>query len=196
MEQQVGMLEWAGLGAIMFALVIFCARIMRRGLTTLDDDRKQNKERIAEGMRRLDEDRKNISASEQLYLAEAAMHDLIRLERRVQECRIEADGNIIELRTPDSSWQVELLMHESALRSRHKILHGQSRWLLRGEEINESHREISSLMASIAGHLHGKREEGLPPHLARRLAAQKPGCNRRSFIQEPLNNQRDRSMRE
>lgn len=175
------MLEWAGLGAIMFALVIFCARIMRRGLTTLEDDRKQNKERIADGMRKLEEDKKNISANECLYLAEAALRDLIRLERRSRECRIEAIGNTIELHTADDCWQLELLMRESALRSRHKILHGQSHWVLRCREINESHREISSLMASLNRHLHGNREICLPPHLARRLAGQKPGRNPAEF---------------
>lgn len=171
------MLEWAGLGAIMFALVIFCARIMRRGLTTLEDDRKQNRERIANGMRKLEEDRKGISASEQLYLAEAAMRDLIRIEQRLQECRIEAKGNIIELHTDKGNWQVELLMRESALRSRHKILHGQSCWLLRGAETDEKHREIASLMASLARHLHGNIQDEVPPHLARRLAGKRPGRN-------------------
>lgn len=175
------MLEWAGLGAIMFALVIFCARIMRRGLTTLDDDRKQNRERIADGMRKLEEDKKNISSSEQLYLAEAALRDLVRLDKKTGKWRIQAKGNQIDLYTPDGCWQVELLMRESALRSRHKILHGQSHWVLRGSEINENHREIASLMASLAHHIHGTREEGLPPHLARRLAGQKPGRNPAEF---------------
>ncbi len=75
------------------------------------------------------------------------------------------------------NWQVELLMRESALRSRHKILHGQSCWLLRGAETDEKHREIASLMASLARHLHGNIQDEVPPHLARRLAGKRPGRN-------------------
>ena len=34
-------LEWAAAGAVILAGLIFCVRIMRRGITTLDEDRAQ-----------------------------------------------------------------------------------------------------------------------------------------------------------
>ena len=34
-------LEWAAAGAVILAGLIFCLRIMRRGITTLDQDRDQ-----------------------------------------------------------------------------------------------------------------------------------------------------------
>ena len=39
-------LEWAAAGAVILAGLIFCVRIMRRGITTLDEDRVQYLERI------------------------------------------------------------------------------------------------------------------------------------------------------
>lgn len=172
------MLEWAGLGAIMFALVIFCARIMRRGLTTLDDDRKQQLERIGEGKRKIEEDRKNIPASEQLYLAEAALRDLLRLDCRETACSLKKSGSILSLHTPDADWEVELLMRERSLRSTHKILHGQARWLLHGPNASEEHKEIATLMASLARHLHGEADSAPPEHLSRRLRSPKPALAR------------------
>lgn len=167
----MGIFEWAGIGAIMFVLVIFCARIMRRGLTTLDDARQKHLERIAEGTRKLEEEKKDISSEEQLYLLEAAIRDLIRLDSKDRECSIEVRDHLIELHCPEASWQVELLMRERRLRSRHKVLHGQSRWLLRGKNINEEHREIATLMASLTRHFHGEKDiDAIPQHLARRLA--------------------------
>lgn len=169
--------EWALLGALMLGLLIFCARIMRRGLTTLDDDRKKTRERIEEARRRVAEDKKNISAGEQIYLAQAAIADLIRLDCRESECSLKTGDHLIDLATPDGAWQIELLMRERSLRSRHKVLHGQSRWLLHGPGINEEHRELATLMASLARQLRGVPEiEPIPAHLARRLAAPTHGA--------------------
>lgn len=176
----MSMFEWAALAAILFAIVIFCARIMRRGLSSLDDDRRQSLERIQEGKRKLEEDKKNISADDHLYLMEAAMRDLLRLDDREGDHILTRNDHILEIATPDSAFQVELLMRERSLRSRQRVLHGQSRWLLRGPGFQEEYSEPGELMASLTRHLRGEGDDTeMPGHLAIRLAHAKKASRRK-----------------
>ncbi|MBD5553016.1 MAG: translation initiation factor IF-2 [Desulfovibrio sp.] len=164
-------LEWAALGALGLAILLFCARIMRRGLTTLDDDRKRHEERVREETRKLSECNKKITADEQLLLARAAIADLLRLEQK--ECSVESSGHTIEIGLPDQTVRVRLKMREINLRSTHRALHGQSRWLLEASGLAEEYRDIAGLMARLNDLLHGAKVEGVPEHIARRLAAAK-----------------------
>lgn len=168
----MNLMEWGAIGAVMFALFIFCARIMRRGISVLDDERKKQMEIISEGQRKIDEEKRNITADEQIRLARAAAEDLLRLEGLEKVCQLKADCHIIDLRCPDGDWRLQLLMRETSLRSRRKTLCGQSRWLLLGENAHEEYGDIAGLMAALARRLRGeRREEDLPKHIARRLAA-------------------------
>lgn len=151
-------------------IMIFCARIMRSGLHTLDDDRQKYISRIQEGEKRIAEDRKNISAQDHVWIMQAAIEDLLRLEGNQHGYSVKREGMAIELETPDGPWQVELAMRERHLRSTHKVLHGRSRWILSGFGQMETHAEPASLMASLNRHLHSVPEEmGEPEHLARRM---------------------------
>ena len=40
--------EWAAAGAVFVAIVVLCVRLMKRGLSTLEDERAQCLERIRE----------------------------------------------------------------------------------------------------------------------------------------------------
>lgn len=168
----MSMLEWAALGAMMFAVLLYCARIMRHGLTTLDEDRSKFMARISEEKRHLEEDSKHISAEEQLYLMRAALKDFLRLEDCPKGSEVKERGHVIEIRAPGNVWQVELLMRERLLASTKKVLHGRSCWVLRGESVYEVHSELSRLMASLNAHWHGiYSEKAEPDFVARRLAA-------------------------
>ncbi len=165
------MLQWAALGAIMLAALVFCARIMKRGLTTLDDDRKQCIEKIRLRERQLAEDRKNIPAADHMLLVRAAVEDLMRLEGRPEGFSITDHGNACELHCPTGDWRIELAMRELNLRSTKKVVHGRCLWLLSGKDCHETHADPASLMRSLNQHLHESMAvPGEPEHLARRLA--------------------------
>lgn len=167
------LLEWAALGAIAFFVLLYCARIMKRGLTTLDDDRNQYLAHMEAGQRQLAEDRKHISAQEQLYQMHAALADFLRLED-LTDGSIEDRGHVISIASPRKSFEVELVMRERLLASTKRMLHGRSRWILRGEGLYEIHSEMSALMASLNTHWHGEPgQEPEPDFVARRLAAAK-----------------------
>lgn len=166
------MLEWAGIGAIAFALFVFSARVMRRGLPTLDDDRQRHLAHIGEEKRKISEDVRNISAAEQMHVANAAIADLLRLEGLGQMAELSAEGHVIELRLPDRAFKVRLLMKEANLRSAHRALHGASRWRLEAGGACEEHRDLAALMSGLAAHLRGDGDnvDTPPPHIARRVA--------------------------
>lgn len=168
----MGILEWAGLGALFLGIMVFCARIMRRGLSTLDDDRHKYMERIHEGEKRLAEDRKNIAALDHISIMRAALEDLMRLEGNPEGFSVIQEGMSLELVTPDGVWHIDLAMRERHLRSAHRVLHGRGRWILSGFGLHEEHQEIGGLMASLNSHLRAEPVIcGEPEHLARRIGA-------------------------
>lgn len=175
----MNLIEWAALGAIAFFALIYSARIMRRGISTLDDDRAQYLAHIAEGERQLAEDRKHISAQEQLYQMRAALFDFLRLEN-LPDSRIEDKGHIISIVTPKQTFDIELIMRERLLASTKRMLHGRSRWILRSAGLYETHSEMSGLMASLNAHWHGApSQEPEQDFIARRLAAARRAPQRR-----------------
>lgn len=151
--------EWAFVGAIFLGIMLFCARIMRRGLTTLDEDRKKYLERIQAGERQLAEDRKKIPAREHMLVMRAAVEDLVRLDGSPPGFSVTMGERYIELQTPEGIWRIELAMRERSLRSARRVLHGRSRWVLSGFGHVERHSEQKTLMASLNAHLHGKIED-------------------------------------
>lgn len=178
------MLGWAALGAVLFAVVIFSARMMRRGLPTLDDDRKAQYEKMTEMKRSLAEDRKKISAEEHLYIVRKAVADLISLDRLEGRCQLENSEHGVLISTPEGEWKVELKMRELHLKSSHKTLHGQGRWLLCHNEECHEFAEIGPLMAELRTALLGKpTHDAIPQHIARRIQATRkaPGLRKRNI---------------
>lgn len=47
-ETTMALWEWAAAGAIFVAVVVLCVRLMKRGLSTLEDERARCLERIRE----------------------------------------------------------------------------------------------------------------------------------------------------
>ncbi|MGE9985265.1 translation initiation factor IF-2 [Desulfovibrio sp. SGI.169] len=165
------LLEWAVAGAVILAGLIFCLRIMRRGITTLEQDRDQYLERIRAGELQLREDRKNISLEEQCRVLRAAVEDLLRLAGNPPGHELSGDGPRLLLRTPTGEWRLELNMRERSLRTTRKVPHGRSRWLLSGGGHEESFDDLADLMRSLNARLRG--DETTPTgleHLARRLS--------------------------
>lgn len=168
----MSILEWAALGAISLGVLIFCARIMRRGLTTLDDDRRHCMERIRLEERQLAEDRKNISAMEHMLVMRSALDDLLRLDGYPEGYSINSGDKYHELATPEGIWRIELAMREKNLRSTRRVIHGTGRWMLSGCGHYEQHPDPASLMRSLNEHLHQVAPPvSEPEHLARRLGA-------------------------
>ena len=168
----MSLMWWVIAGAIMLAALVFCFRIMRRGMSTLDDDRRKFLARIRDGEHKLEEEQKQVAAAEHMALMRAAVEDLLRLAGSPAGYRMESAPRTILLHTPKGTWRLELAMREASLKSRQKVLHGRPRWLLSGPGHEEQHADAAAVMRSLHTHL---RAEGdfapEPPHLARRLEA-------------------------
>lgn len=166
------MLGWVIGGAIMLGALVFCFRIMRRGISTLDDDRRKFLTKIQDGEHKLKEEQKQVPALEHLALMRAAVEDLLRLEDAPASYRVESAGRTILLHTPRGTWRLELAMREASLKTRKRVLHGRPRWFLSGMGQQEEHGDVASLMASLHAHLRAKEAmPPEPPHLARRVEA-------------------------
>lgn len=166
------LLEWGVIAAILLGAMIFCARIMRKGITTLDEDRQHYLERIREEENRLAEDRKNISSTEHLQIMRAAVEDLLRLAGNPEGYSIGTQGRSLTLQSPKGPWLIELVMRERNLKLSGRTLHGRSRWRLEGNGHCENHDNPASLMRSLHAQLlaNEKQPEPEPAHLAARIA--------------------------
>lgn len=168
----MSMLGWVIGGAIMLGALVFCFRIMRRGISTLDDDRRKFLTKIQDGEHKLKEEQKQVPALEHMALMRAAVEDLLRLEGAPPGHRVEGMGRAILLHTPKGTWRLELAMREVSLKTRKRVLHGRPRWFLSGMGQQEEHGDAASLMASLHAHLRAEEElPSEPPHLARRVQA-------------------------
>lgn len=154
----MGILEWAGFGALLLGLMMFCGRLMRRGLTSLDEHRAHYLENIHQGERELEEVNKSMGADEHLRIVHSAVNDILRLDDNPSGFTLSLEKRKIILQTPEGPWEIELLMRERQLKGSRKVLHGRSRWRLSGFEKTEDHADIAELMASLNKHLHPDRE--------------------------------------
>lgn len=166
----MGILEWALLGALMLLALAISARVMRKGVSTLDDNRRQWLENMAAADRQLADDRRNMPASEHLLIMRTAVEDLLRLDDFPEGCEVRQESGKVLLRTPAGEWMVELNMREKGVRGGGKVLHGKPRWRLTGPDVEEEHVEPASLMRSLNDHLHARASKNdVPEHLARRM---------------------------
>ncbi len=164
-------LEWAAAGAAILAGFFFCFRLMKRGLTTLDEDRAGYYARIRAAEEQLREDNKNISLSEHLYIARAGLEDLLRLAGNPPGFSLSGQGQTFFLHTPHGPWRIALSMRERTLRGTRKVVHGRSCWQLSGFGLDEHFDDLASLMCSLNAHLRG--DAGVPPEppqFARRIS--------------------------
>lgn len=163
--------EWAVLGALLLGIVMFCARVMRGGIKTFDDHRRGYLENMRAGERRLEEDKKNISASEHVDIAYACVRDLLRLNDAPDTWQISRDARAITLTTPEGAWTLKLLMKESKLKSADKVLRGKNKWSLSNGKTTEFFADPADLFRFLNSRL--RSEEATPPepeHFARRVA--------------------------
>lgn len=154
----MGIFEWAGFGALLLGLMLFCSRLMRRGLTSLDERRSHYLENIHQGEKHLEETNKKMGADEHMQIIQAATQDLLRLDDNPKGYSLEREPRKIILRTPSGAWEIELLMRERQLKGSRKVLHGRSRWRLSGFGQIENHGNLGELMASLNRHLHPDKE--------------------------------------
>ncbi|MDO5484442.1 MAG: translation initiation factor IF-2, partial [Desulfovibrionaceae bacterium] len=156
-------LAWAAAGALLLVGFIYSARVMKRGITTLDEARAHHWERIQEGERQLQEDRKNIPLNEHVHILRVGVEDLLHLAGDPPGFYLEDQERAVVLHTPNGPWRMELFMREALLRGSGKTIHGQSRWLLSGFGHEEHYEDIAGLMHSLHDHLRG--DNGPPPSL-------------------------------
>ena len=71
--------EWGAAGVVLLIVVVFCVRLMKRGLTTLEDERALCEERIRTMEEQIRQDQKNMPSSEHLHIALAGLRDMLSL---------------------------------------------------------------------------------------------------------------------
>ena len=153
--------EWGAAGVVLLIVVVFCVRLMKRGHTTLEDERALCDERIRSMEEQIRQDQKNMASSEHLHIALAGLRDMLRLADypsgfwlEVQKrARGAANEKALVLHTPDGDWRVSLSMRERQLRAVHKVAHGQSRWHLYGTGVHEEYEDLPRLMCALHNHL-------------------------------------------
>ena len=195
--------EWAAAAAAVIVAVLFCLRLTRQGLGTLEEERDRCLERIREMEEQVREDQKNMPSGEHLRIVHAALEDLLRQAGAPTEdgllVEMDAAGQCLVWRLPGpdgrpEEWRVRLFMRERELRGTHKVAHGQARWRLSGPGVEEDFTDLVQLLRACNGRLaqrtrpaHLPPQPGAelpdpvrpePPHLARRLA--RPGTRRKT----------------
>ncbi len=163
------MLAWAVAGALLVAALVYSARVMKKGITTLDETRARNLERIHDGERQLLEDRKNMPLDEHVHILWAAVADLLHLAGNPEGLLPERKGRQVILHTPQGCWHMAPNMRQTTLHSSHRTVQGRSRWLLQGFGKEEHFDDVAGLMRALHLHLQGERLSVYPKHLARRL---------------------------
>mgnify|MGYP002553482033 CR=1 FL=1 len=195
----IALWEWAAAAAAVIVAVLFCLRLTRQGLGTLEEERDRCLERIREMEEQVREDQKNMPSGEHLRIVHAALEDLLRQAGAPTEdgllVEMDAAGQCLVWRLPGpdgrpEEWRVRLFMRERELRGTHKVAHGQARWRLSGPGVEEDFTDLVQLLRACNGRLaqrtrpaHLPPQPGAelpdpvrpePPHLARRLA--RPGA--------------------
>ena len=125
--------EWGAAGVVLLIVVVFCVRLMKRGHTTLEDERALCDERIRSMEEQIRQDQKNMASSEHLHIALAGLRDMLRLAGypsgfwlEVQDhARGASNEKALVLHTPDGDWRVSLSMRERQLRAVHKVFFGE-----------------------------------------------------------------------
>ena len=209
--------EWAAAGAVFVAIVVLCVRSMKRGLTTLEDERAECLERIRQMEEKIKEDQKNMASSEHLRIARAGLEDLLRLAGNPASVRLEvvgtglgeAQGEALVLHLPEGELRISLSMRERELKGVRKVAHGPGRWHLSGLGEHKEYTDLILLMRAVSARLAismGRADGGkasfcplgdpaadVPPelpHLARRFTSARPARPRR---QPKLPSEQERS---
>ena len=153
--------EWIAAGVVLLVVVVFCIRLMKSGLTTLEDERALCDERIRTMEEQVRQDQKNMPSSEHLHIALAGLRDMLRLAdypsgfwlEVVQEGNGAVREKVLLLHTPSGDWRISLSMRERQLRAVHKVAHGQGRWHLYGFGVHEEYTDLPRLMCALHNHL-------------------------------------------
>ncbi|MDR2574643.1 MAG: translation initiation factor IF-2 [Desulfovibrio sp.] len=162
------LLKWVPALIVMLAGVVFCFRMLKRGLGTLEKFRKRHLEHIHAQERQIQDDRKSISQSEHLRLAHTAIADLLRLEGGRTACSLRALGDSLLLDTPDGAWRIRLDMREQTLRRTRRTLGGGTRWRLSGVGCEEEFADLAELMRALTTYLRGEKRSASEAAFARR----------------------------
>lgn len=164
--------EWAAAGAVFVAVVILSVRLMKGGLSTLEDEREKCLERIRRMEEKIQEDQKNMASSEHLRIARSGLLDLLRQAGNPAGTWIEivgaglgeARGETLVLHVPEGELRISLSMRERELRGVRKVAHGRGRWHLSGLGLREEYTDLVPLMRAVSARLAlCLEEEDSPP---------------------------------
>ena len=165
---------WAALGMLALALFAFIARIWRGGLGTYGESHKKMAQRIRETSAEIRERNNAMSASEQLQILDAALHEVLELEGNPPGCVVRHCESGIGLDTPQGRWVVLFAQRQSTLRGQRRTVHGTGQWQVRHEGAASRYfADLGQLMRYLRTVLHPGEHaaaEGGAPEFTRRFA--------------------------
>lgn len=142
-------------GFVTLLAIIYCIRLMRRGMTTLSSDKERWRKRFAEEEQRLSKEQSDIPLSEQMHLLYVGVQDLLRLED-LNEAECSHQDGYVMVKTTKGAWKLSFEAREQTLKSLKKVLHGPSHWFL--ERLAEPEQDEANLKQGEAPTL-GLRQE-------------------------------------
>ncbi|MDR1776313.1 MAG: translation initiation factor IF-2 [Desulfovibrio sp.] len=171
---------WIPALAIVVVGLIFCFRMLKRGLSTMKKYRKGHFEHISAQEQQIREDKKNISASEHIHVAYAAIVDLLRLEGDRPGFSVTRQASAVLLKTPRGDIRIRLNMREKILHSTGRVLHGRTAWWLEYPDGIEEFSDLVELMRTLAAYIRSGSDSGAGKSIRRmRRVALKPTGNAR-----------------
>ncbi|MBQ9537590.1 MAG: hypothetical protein IJU79_07400 [Desulfovibrionaceae bacterium] len=149
-------------GFVMLIAIIWCIRTMKRGFTPLSKNQELWRAKFQEDEQRLAKEQQEISESEQLHFLEAAIKDLINLDK-IDNLTCERDKNNIIVHSNTDEWILSYHAVEQKLHTVKKVLHGKSHWILKTKDKSYDFSTIDALMRAFGACLKGEDPELLEP---------------------------------
>ena len=125
--------EYVLVGIVGIAGAAVAVRMMRKGLSTLDDARTSLHQRIRQTTADIVEKNKSTPVAEQLTLCAAAIRELVELDGDTATrsgMSVTCEGGCVRVRTPGHCLHVRYAVRTAQLKGVERELHGEGQWLL------------------------------------------------------------------
>lgn len=130
--------EYVLVGIVGIAGAAVAVRMMRKGLSTLDDARTSLHQRIRQTTADIVEKNKSTPVAEQLALCAAAIRELVELDGDAATrggTSVACEGGCVRVRAPGHCLHIRYAVRAAQLKGVERELHGEGQWLLACEDI-------------------------------------------------------------
>lgn len=146
--------EMAALAAMVVlgaAALILIRRIWKGGLGTFEQSALKMQRRISDTDAEIRDHNLAMSLSEQLYIVEVALRELLELEGSPVGFAVQRVGRSVRLSTPSGDMDIAYAVRQSTLRSAGRVMRGAARWEVRQGQESQTFSELVQLMCHVRG---------------------------------------------